>query len=93
MLGATNPIVSDGAQGPAAARKPRRAGSPAHRLEGWRHSFVQSMINGIAPGRCTLKSRDDDRRGVQFALPMCVCAGVDTGDRVNLSLSGFRRVA
>ena len=72
-----------------AQRLPRFLVVPAHLLEGWKlggTTVVEAMINGIAIGRRSLKKWDDDRWFVELAQPMCERAGVDTGDRVNLSL-------
>jgi Bacteriocin-protection, YdeI or OmpD-Associated/Domain of unknown function (DUF1905) len=72
-----------------AQQLPRFLVVPAHLLKGWRLSgttVVEASINGIAVGRRSIKNWDDDRWFVELAKPMCERAGVDTGDRVNLSL-------
>jgi hypothetical protein len=70
-------------------RLPRFLVVPARLLEGWAlagTTVVEANINGIAIGRRSLKKWDDDRWFVELAQPMCERAGVETGDRVILSL-------
>ena len=72
-----------------AQRLPRFLVVPAHLLKGWKlagTTVVEAMINGIAVERRSLKKWDDDRWFVELAQPMCERIGVDTGDRVNLSI-------
>jgi hypothetical protein len=72
-----------------AQRLPRFMVVPSRLLEGWKldgTTVVEAMVNKIAVGRRTLKKWDDDRWFVELAQPMCERVGVDTGDRVNLSL-------
>lgn len=70
-------------------RLPRFLVVPSRLLEGWRldgTTVVEAMINGIAIGRRSLKRWDRDRWFIELTQPMCKRAGVDTGDRVNLSV-------
>jgi hypothetical protein len=70
-------------------RLPRFLVVPARLLSGWKldgTTVVEATVNGVAIGRRSLKRWDDDRWFVELAQPMCKRAGVDTGDRVNLSL-------
>jgi hypothetical protein len=72
-----------------AQRLPRFLVVPADLLEGWKlggTTVVEAMINGIDVGRRSLKKWDDDRWFVELAQSMCERVGVDTGDRVNLTL-------
>ena len=72
-----------------AQRLPRFLVVPAQLLKGWKlagTTVVEAMINGIAVGRRSLKKWDDDRWFVELPQPMCERIGVDTGDRVDLSL-------
>jgi hypothetical protein len=72
-----------------AQRLPRYLVVPAHLLEKWKlvgTTVVEAIINGIAVGRRSLKKWDDDRWFIELAQTMCERIGVDTGDRVNLSL-------
>lgn len=68
---------------------PRFLVIPAHLLKEWElagTTVVEAMINGIPVGRRSLKKWDHNRWFVELAQPMCERAGVDTGDRVNLSV-------
>lgn len=70
-------------------RLPRFLVVPAERLEGWKlagTTVVEATVNAVAVGRRSLKRWDDDRWFIELAQPMCARAGVDTGDRVKLSL-------
>lgn len=70
-------------------RLPRFMVVPAQLLDGWKldgTTVVEATVNGVAVGRRSLKKWDDDRWFVELAQPMCDLAGVDTGDRVKLSL-------
>jgi hypothetical protein len=70
-------------------RLPRFMVVPAQLLDGWKldgTTVVEATVNGVAVGRRSLKKWDDDRWFVELAQPMCDRAGVDTGDRVKLSL-------
>jgi hypothetical protein len=72
-----------------AQRLPRFVVVPAHLLEGWKldgTAVVEATINGIAVGRRSLKKWDSDRWFVELTDAMCKHVGVDTGDRVTLSL-------
>lgn len=70
-------------------RLPRFLVVPARLLDEWElesTTIVEATINGTAIGRRSLKRWDDARWFVDLAQPMCELAGVDTGDRVKLSL-------
>lgn len=74
-------------------RLPRFMVVPAQLLDEWKldgTTVIEATVNGVAVGRRSLKKWDDDRWFVELAQPMCDRAGVDTGDRVKLSL---RRVS
>lgn len=70
-------------------RLPRFAVVPARLLEGWRlecTTVVEVTLNGAVIGRRSLKRWDDGRWFVELTQQMCERLGVDTGDRVDLSL-------
>lgn len=70
-------------------RLPRFMVVPASRLEAWKldgTTVVDTTVNGFTVGRRSLKRWDDGRWFIELTQPMCLGAGVDTGDRVTLSL-------
>lgn len=70
-------------------RLPRFMVVPAQLLDGWKldgTTVVEATVNAVAVGRRSLKKWDDERWFVELTQPMCDRAGVDTGDRVKLSL-------
>ncbi len=70
-------------------RLPRFLAVRARMIDGWkldRTTIVEASIDGFAIGRRSLKQLDEDRWFIELAQPMCERAGVDTGDRVKLSL-------
>ncbi len=70
-------------------RLPRFLVVPTRLLQGWQlvgTTVVEATVNGVAVGRRTLKRWDPDRWFVELTQPICERAGIDTGDRVNLTL-------
>jgi hypothetical protein len=70
-------------------RLPRFLVVPTSLLQEWElagTTVVEATVNEVAVGRRTLKRWDPDRWFVELTQPMCERAGIDTGDRVNLTL-------
>lgn len=70
-------------------RLPRFVVIPAPLLDGWRlqgTTVVEATLDDAPIGRRSLKRWDIDRWFIDLTQPMCERAGVDTGDRVQLSL-------
>lgn len=70
-------------------RLPRFMVVPAQLLDGWKladTTIVEATVNGVGVGRRSMKKWNDDWWFVELSQPLCDRAGVDTGDRVNLSL-------
>ena len=69
---------------------PRFAVVPAGLLQPWRldgTTMVEVGINGIPVSRRTMKRWDDERWFVSITAQDCKAAGIDTGDRIELTLS------
>lgn len=70
-------------------RLPRFVVIPAQLLTPWSLSgttVTEANLNGTEIGRRTLKPWDADRWFVELSEPICRLVGVETGDRVRVSL-------
>ncbi len=68
---------------------PRFIVVPSEAVASWKlhqTTTVEGAVNGLRLGRRSLKKWDDARWFIELTEPICNRAGIDTGDRVLLSL-------